>query len=60
MLWAPRDPLRAFSVAQAGRNMCRGRDADGEGEDSGGEIDGDEDGGEPEGEFGRVIAEEHV
>ena len=60
MLWAPRDPLRAFSVAQAGRNVCRGGNADGEGEDGGGEVDDNEDGGEPQGEFGGVVAEEHV
>ena len=38
----------------------RGGDAEGEGEDGGGKIDDDEDGGEPEGEFGRVVAQEHV
>ena len=60
VLWPSRDPLRAFGVAQAGRNLGRGGDADGEGKDSGGEVDDDEDGGEPEGEFRRVVAEEHV
>lgn len=40
--------------------MCRGWDADGEGEDGGGEIDKDENGGETESEFGWVVAEEHV
>ena len=60
MLWSSRDPLRAFSVAQAGGDVRRGGDADGEGEDGGGEVDDDEDGGEPESEFGRVVAEEHV
>lgn len=60
MLWAPSDPLGAFSVAQAGGDVCRGGDADGEGEDSGSEIDEYKDGGEPEGEFGWVVAEEHV
>ena len=47
-------------MAQAGRDVGRGGDADGEGEDSGGEVDDNEDGGEPEGEFGGVVAEEHV
>ena len=37
-----------------------GTDADGEGDDDGGEVDGDEDEGEPDGEAGRVVAEEHV
>ena len=46
-------------MAQAGGYVCRGGDADGEGEDGGGKIDEDEDGGEPEGEFGWVVAEEH-
>ena len=40
--------------------MCRRGDADGEGEDGGGEVDDDEDRGEPEGEFGWIVAEEHV
>ena len=56
MLWAPRDPLRAFSVAQARGDVCRGGNADGERENSRGEVDEDEDGGEPEGEFGGVVA----
>lgn len=60
MLWPSRNALRAFSVAQAGGDVCRGGDADGEGEDGGGEVDEHEDGGEPEGEFGWVVAEEHV
>ena len=47
-------------MAQPGRDVCRGGDADGEGEDGGGEVDDNEDGGEPEGEFGGVVAEEHV
>lgn len=47
-------------MAQAGGDVCRGGDADGEGEDSGSEIDEYKDGGEPEGEFGWVVAEEHV
>ena len=47
-------------MAQTGRDVCRRGDADGEGEDSGGEVDEDEDGGEPEGEFGGIVAQEHV
>ena len=60
MLWPSRNALGAFSVAQAGGYVGWGGDADGEGEDSGGEVDEDEDGGEPDGEFGWVVAEEHV
>lgn len=60
MLWPSRDSLGAFSVAQAGGDVGRGGDADGDGKDGGDEVDEDEDGGEAEGEFGRVVAEEHV
>ena len=47
-------------MAQASGDVGRGGDADGDGEDGGDEVDEDEDGGEAEGEFGRVVAEEHV
>ena len=47
-------------MAQARGHVCRGGDADSEGEYSGGKVDDDEDGGEPEGEFGGVVTQKHV